>query len=73
MAAKSSTYAAKLIISLDVPSVYLFFPLCSQRSSGSKNIRNKYELSVLPCIVLRINIDFVFPKCTLVNMVLKCE
>ena len=39
--AKSSAYAAELMVRLDVPSVYPFFPLCSHLSSGSKNIRNK--------------------------------
>ena len=29
MAARSSAYAAELIVSFDVPNVYPFFPLCS--------------------------------------------
>ena len=51
MIAKSSAYAAELMVSFDVPSVYPFFPLCSHLSNGSKNIRNKYGLSVSPCMV----------------------
>ena len=41
MVAKSSAYDAELIVSLDVPNVYPFSPLCSHRSSGSKNTKNK--------------------------------
>ena len=40
MAAKSSAYVAELMVTLDVPSVYPFLPLCSHLNSGSKNIRN---------------------------------
>ena len=50
--ARLSAYVAEFIVSCDVPSVYPFFPLCSHLSSGSKNIRNRYGLSVSPCIVL---------------------
>ena len=49
--AKSSAYAAELMVSLDVPSVYSFFSLCNYLSNGSKNIKNKYGLSVSPCMV----------------------
>ena len=72
--AKSSTYVAELIVSLDVPNVYLLFPLCSHLSRGSRNIRKRYRLSVSLCIVpLCIGIGFVFPKCSPVNMVLEFE
>ena len=74
IAARSSAYAAELIVSLDVPNVYPLCPRCSQRSSGSKNIRKRYGLSVSPCIVpLCIGMGFVFPKCSPVNMVLEFE
>ena len=67
-------YAAELIVNLDVPNVYSFFPFCSHLSRGSRNIRKKYGLSVSPCIVLLcIDIGFVFPKCSPVNMVLEFE
>ena len=36
--AKSSAYAAKLIVILDVPKVYLFLSLCSHRNKGLRNI-----------------------------------
>ena len=74
IATRSSAYAAELIVSLDVPNVYPFFPVCSHLSSGSKNIRKKYGLSVSPCIVPRcIGMGFVLPKCSPVNMVLELE
>ena len=74
MTAKSSAYAAELMVSLDVPSVYLFLPLCNHLSNGSKNIKNRYGLSVSPCMApLCIGIGFVFPKCSLVNIVLDWE
>jgi hypothetical protein len=74
MVARSSAYAAELIVSLDVPNVYQFFPLCNHLNRGSKNIRKRYGLSVSPCIVpLCIGIGFVFPKCSPVNMVLEFE
>jgi hypothetical protein len=74
MAARSSAYAAELIVSLDVPNVYPFFPFCSHISRGSMNIKKRYGLSVSPCIVpLCIGIGFVFPKCSPVNMVLEFE
>ena len=74
MAAKSSAYAAELIVSLDVPNVYPLFPRCSQRNSGSKNIRKRYGLNVSSCIVLLcIDMSFVCPKCSHVNMVLELE
>ena len=74
MAAKSSAYAAELIVILDVPKVYPFLPLCSHLSKGSRNNRKMYGLSVSPCIVpLCIGIGFVFPKCSPVNMVLELE
>ena len=70
MAARSSAYAAELMVSLDVPNVYPFFPLCSHLSRGSRNIRNRYGLSVSPCIVpLCIGIGSVFLKCSPVNIV----
>ena len=70
MVARSSAYAAELIVSLDVPNVYPLFPRCSQRRSGYKNIRKRYGLSVSPCIVpLCIGMNFVYPKCSLVNMI----
>jgi hypothetical protein len=49
--ARSSAYATELIVSLDVSNVYPLYPRCSQRSSGSKNIKKMYGLSVSPCIV----------------------
>ena len=74
IAARSSAYAAELIVSLNVPNVYPFFPLCSHLSRSSRNIRKRYGLSVSPCIVsLCIGIGFVFPKCSPVNMVLEFE
>ena len=54
---------AELIVSLDVPNVYPFFPLCSHLNNGSKNIRKRYGLSVSSCkIPLCIGMGFVFPK-----------
>ena len=41
MAAKSSTYAAKLMVILNVPNVYPFFLLCNHLNSGSRNIMNR--------------------------------
>jgi hypothetical protein len=74
IAARSSAYAAELTVSLDVPNVYPFFPLCNHLNRGSKNIRKRYGLSVSPCIVpLCIGTSFVFPKCSPVNMVLEFE
>ena len=74
MAASSFAYAAELIVSLDEPNVYPFFPLCSHLSRDSKNIRKRYGLSISPYIVsLCIGISFVFPKCSPVNMVLEFE
>ena len=71
MIAKSSAYAAELMVSLDVPSVYPFLPLCNHLSNGSKNIRNRYGLSVSPCMgPLCIGIGSVLPKCSPVNIVL---
>ena len=70
IAAKSSAYAAELIVNWDVPNVYPLFPVCSHLSSGSRNIRKRYGLSVSPCIVpLCIGMGFVLPKCSPVNMV----
>ena len=51
MTAKSFAYAAEFMVSLDVPSVYLLFPLCNHLSNGSKNIKNRYGLSVSLCMV----------------------
>ena len=39
--ARSSAYAAELIVSFDVPNVYPFLSFCSHLSNGSRNIRNK--------------------------------
>ena len=50
--ARSSAYATELIVSLDVPNVYPFFPFCSHRNNGSKNIKKRYLLSVSPCLCL---------------------
>jgi hypothetical protein len=41
IAARSSAYAAELIVISDVPKVYPFFPLCSHRNSGSRKIRKR--------------------------------
>ena len=72
IAARSSAYTAELIVNLDVLNVYPFFPLYSHLSRGSRNIRKRYGLSVSPCIMpLCMGIDFVFPKCSPVNMVLE--
>ena len=74
IAARSSAYTAELIVSLDVPNVYPFFPLYSHLSRGSRNIKNRYGLSVLPCIVpICMGMGFVFPKCSPVNIVLEFE
>ena len=54
--------------------MYPLCPRCNQRSSGFKNIRKMYGLSVLPCIVpFCIGMRFVFPKCSPVNIVLEFE
>ena len=74
MVARSSAYAAKLIVSLEVPNVYPFFLLCSHLNNGSKKIRNRYGLSISICIVpLCMGISSMFPKCSLVIMVLDWE
>ena len=44
MIARSSAYAGELTVSSDVPNIYPLLPLCSQRSSGSRNMRNRYGL-----------------------------
>ena len=46
MAARSFVYATKLIVRLDVPKVYPFFPLCNHFNNGSRNIKKMYGLSV---------------------------
>ena len=72
--ARSFAYAAKFIVILDVPSVYLYFPFCNHHKSGSRNIMNKYGLKVSPWIVpLCIGIFFVWQKCSAVNIVFECE
>ena len=48
IAARSSAYAAELMVSFDVPNVYPFLPLCSHLSNGSRNNRNKYGFRVSP-------------------------
>ena len=74
MIVKSSAYAAELMVNLDVPSVYPFSPLCNHLINGYKNIKNRYGLSVSPCMVpLCIRIGFVLPKCSSVNIVLDWE
>ena len=74
MGARSSAYAAELIVSLDLPNMYPLFSRGSQRSSGFKNIKNRYRLSVSPCIVsLFIGMDFIFPKCSHVHLILEFE
>ena len=49
---RSSTYAAKFIVILDVLSVYPYFQFCNDRRSGSRNIMNEYGLRVSPWIFL---------------------
>ena len=72
--AKSSAYAAELIVSCDVPNVYPLFPLCSHRSKGSRNIKKRYGLSVSPCMVpLCMGIGFVLPKYYPKKIVLECK
>ena len=72
IAARSSTYAAELMVSFDVPNVYLFLPLCNHLSNGSRNIMNKYGLRVSPWMVpLWMGIGFVLPKCSPVNVVVE--
>ena len=72
--AKSFAYAAELIVILDVPNVYLFLLVCSQRNSGSKNMRKRYGLSVSPWMVpLCIGLGFVLPKWFPVYIVVDCE
>ena len=60
--ARSSAYAAKLIVNLDVPNVYPFFPICSHLSSGSKNIRKRYGLSVALYCASLYRYEFCFTK-----------
>ena len=67
-------YAADEILILDVPKVYPLVPCCSHLRRGSKNIMNRYGLSVSLCIVpLWMGIGKVFPKCSPINMVEGCE
>ena len=40
MTARSSAFAAEVMVILDVPNVYSFF-FCSHLSSGSRNIKNR--------------------------------
>ena len=71
---RSSVYAEELMVNLDVPNVYPFLPIYNQRSSGSKNMINKYGLNMSPWMVLPcIGIGFVFPKCFPINIVVDCE
>ena len=53
MTAMSFAYAVELMVSLDVPRVYPFLPLCNHLNNGSKNIKNRYGLSVLGGCTLR--------------------
>ena len=72
--AKSSAYGAEVIVILDVPSVYPCFPCGDHRRSDSRDIMNKYGLTVSPWIVpLCIGIFCVWPKCSPVNIVFECE
>ena len=48
MIARSSAYAAELMIILDVPNEYPFLLVWSQRKSDSKNMRKMYGLNVSP-------------------------
>ena len=73
IAARSSAYAAELILNLDVPNVYPLLPLCSHLSNGSRNIKNRYGLRVSPWMVpLWMGIGFFLPKCLPVNIVVEC-
>ena len=53
IAAMSSAYVDDEIFILDVPKVYPLVPCCSHLRRGSKNMINRYGLSVYPCIVPR--------------------
>ena len=72
--ARSSAYDADEILTLDVPKVYPLFLYCSHLRRGSKNMINKFELRVSPCIVpFWMGIGKVLPKCSPVNIVEDCE
>ena len=62
------------MVSFDVPKVYPFFLLCSHLSSDSRNMMKRYGLRISSYIVpLCMGIYDVFPKYSLVIMVLECE
>ena len=51
IAAKSSTYAADEILTLDGPEVYPLSPCCNHLKRDFKHIVNKYELRICLCII----------------------
>lgn len=74
MIARSFAYVAEFIINLDVPNVYPFSLFYSQRNNSSRKIKNRYGLSMSPCIVpLCMGVGFGFLKCSPINMVLEYE
>lgn len=63
-------YGAVVIFIFDVPDVKPLLPLCRYLNNSSRNIMNRYGLSVSPWMVpLWIGIGFVVPKFSLVNIV----
>jgi hypothetical protein len=74
MTARSSTYVVELIVMGDVLNVYPSWFWSNHLCSGSRKIRNKYGLRVLPYMVpLWMAIGFVFPKYGPVNVVYDSE
>ena len=74
IAVRSSAYAADEILTLEVPKVYPLFPCCSHLRRDSRNMINRYGLSVSPYIVpLWMGIGRVLPKCSPVNIIEDCE
>jgi hypothetical protein len=72
--ARSSAYAAELSVYCDVLSLPPNLTLSSRLSSGSRDMINRYGLSVSPCIVpLCMWTGLVLPKCNPKNIVDELE
>jgi hypothetical protein len=68
--ARSFAYATELSVYCDVLSSYPKLPLYNHLSSGSRDIINRYGLSVSPCMVpLCMWTGLVLPKCDPKNIV----
>jgi hypothetical protein len=72
--AKSSAYAAELIVYCDVLSVYPKLPHSNHLNSGSRDMIKRYGLSVSPCMVPHCMwTGLVLPKYEPKNIVVELE